>query len=286
MTDELYRLALDTLKKHLEAAGVPYSDDDGDLLVAGHRLGFAIGFESFAQQGDQTIAPLDVQIHLDGDSGDRFRVGTLGVGDDRPTAIRSAIEEWHLLAASAVLAALGAAVGRRRSEPQRKLGGWDLFPGRAGLRGTLPAGLTADGPFYRKLLDTLRKVVVHWPKPAGFELRSIFIMVSTAEGSADVQAAIDGLVDAPLAALLTALEWPCPPEAVSFQAASCCGTRRSKSPQVSQSQFGGASPDYSYKPEALAKENAPSRPLPVGSSQRVRLVWYAPLCEVFWPRSF
>jgi hypothetical protein len=217
MTDELYRLALDTLKKHLEAAGVSFSEDDGDLLVSGHRLALSIGFEGFTRQGEHTIAPLDVQIHLDGDSGDRFRVGTLGVGDDRPTAIRSAIEEWHLLAASAVLAALGAAVGRRRGEPQRKLGGWDLFPGRAGLRGTLPAGLAADGPFYRRLLDTLRRMVAQWPKPAGFELRSIFVMASTAEGSADVQAAIDGLVDAPLAALLSALDWPCPAEPYLFK---------------------------------------------------------------------
>ncbi len=119
MIDELYRLAIDTLKQHLDAAKISYTEDDGDLLVLGHRLGLSIGFESFVRQGTQTIAPLDVQIHLDGDRGDRFRVGTLGVGDDRLAAMRSAIEEWHLLAASPVLAAAGGGAPARRRPRQR-----------------------------------------------------------------------------------------------------------------------------------------------------------------------
>jgi hypothetical protein len=217
MIDELYRLALDTLRRHLDAAGTSYSEEDGDLTVAGHRLGLSIGFEAFAEQGGQTIAPLDVQIHLDGDQGDRFRVGTLGVGDDRLAAMRSAIEEWHLLAAAPVLAALGADVGRRRSEAVRRLAGWDLFAGRAGLRGTLPPGLAPGGEFYGRLLQVLGGAAKGWPKPTGFELRSIFVMVSTAEATPDVQAAIDGFVDAQLAGALAALAWPCPPEPYLFK---------------------------------------------------------------------
>ena len=218
MIDETYRLALDTIKRHLSEAGTPFHEDDGDLTFKGHRLGLSIAFDDFAEQDGQVIAPLDVQIHLDGDSGDRFRMGTLGVGADRPAAIRAAIEEWHLLAAAPLLAALGAEAGaRRRPQPMRRLGWWDLFPGRAGIRGTLPPGLDSGGIFYRLLLDALHKTVTKWTQPAGTALRSIFLMATTAEGTPQIQAAIDGFVDETLTGELAALPWPCPPEPYLFK---------------------------------------------------------------------
>jgi hypothetical protein len=217
LIDELYRLALDTLRNHCDAAGMPYTEDDGDLQLAGHRLGLSITFEGFSRQGNQLIAPLDVQIHLDGDSGDRFRVGTLGIGDDRLSAMRSAIEEWHLLAASAVLTALGADVDKRRKPPLRNLAGWELFPGRAGIRGTLPNGLNPGGIFYRQLLDVLHKHVVAWPHLDVFQLRSIFVMATSAEGQHEIQAAVDGFLQPNLVADLTALPWPSSAEAYLFK---------------------------------------------------------------------
>jgi hypothetical protein len=218
MIDETYRLVLDTIKRHLTEAGTPFREDDGDLTFNGHRLGLSIAFEDFAQQGDQVIAPLDVQIHLDGDSGDRFRMGTLGLGTDRPAAIRAAIEEWHLLAAAPLLAALGAEAGaRRRSEATRRLGSWELFAGRAGIRGTLPAGLNPGGAFYRLLLDSLHKMVMRWTRPSTVAFRSVCLMATTAEGEPQVQAAIDGFVDESLTKELAALPWPRPPEPYLFK---------------------------------------------------------------------
>jgi hypothetical protein len=218
MTDETYRLVLDTLRQHLNEAGVPFREDDGDLIFHRHRLGLSITFDGFTPQEGQLIAPLDVQIHLDGDPGDRFRMGTLGIGPDRLTAIRAAIEEWHMLAAAPLLAALGAEAGTlRRAQTIRRLSGWDLFPGRAGIRGTLPPGLDPGGIFYRMLIESLYKTVLKWPRPTGFELRSIFIMATTAEGEPQIQAAVDGFVDEPLTGELAALPWPRPPEPYLFK---------------------------------------------------------------------
>jgi uncharacterized protein DUF6348 len=218
MIDETYRLVLDTIKRHLSEAGTPFREDDGDLTFNGHRLGLSIAFDDFAQQGEQVIAPLDVQIHLDGDSGDRFRMGTLGVGADRPAAIRAAIEEWHLLAAAPLLAALGAEAGaRRRPQSTPRLGSWDLFAGRAGIRGTLPPGLDPGGSFYRLLLDALRKMVTRWTRPSALALRSICLMATTAEGEPQIQAAIDGYVDESLTKELAALPWPRPEEPYLFK---------------------------------------------------------------------
>ncbi len=218
MIDELYRLALDTLRQHLIAAKLSFREDDGDLYFGGHRLGLSLTFEGFSQQSEQVIAPLDVQIHLDGDPGDRFRVGTLGVGDDRLAAMRAAVEEWHLLAAAPLMDALGAvAVTRRKAQSPRTLAGWDLFPGRAGIRGTLPPGLDPGGIFHRLLLESLYKTVAKWPRPNGFALRSIFVMATTAEGEPQVQAAIDGFVSEPLTQELAALPWPRPPEPYLFK---------------------------------------------------------------------
>ena len=218
MLDETYRLVLDTLRQHLVEAGVSFQEDDGDLNFNGHRLGLSIAFDGFTQQEGHLIAPLDVQIHLDGDPGDRFRVGTLGIGPDRPSAIRSAIEEWHMLAAAPLLTALGAEAGaRRKTQTVRQLAGWDLFPGRAGIRGTLPPGLDPGGIFYRLLLESLYKTILNWPRPTGFELRSIFLMATTAEGDPQIQAAIDGFVNEPLAKELAELPWPRPPAPYLFK---------------------------------------------------------------------
>ena len=146
MIDDVYQAALAAVRHHLDQAGAGYRMDDGEIVVGGHRLGLSIGFDGFAQQGELVLAPLDVQIHLDGDTGDRFRVGTLGVGPDREAAIRDAVSEWHLLAAAPLLAALGAAVEKRRAPTQpQKLNGWELFAGRVGIRGAVPPSLRAGG---------------------------------------------------------------------------------------------------------------------------------------------
>jgi Family of unknown function (DUF6348) len=209
MIEDLYRLAIDALRHHLRQAGQSFTEDDGDLIVADHRLGLSIAFEGFEYQGGQTIAPLDIAIHLDGDTGDRFRVGTLGIGPDQLRAMEAGIAEWHLLAAGPVLAAIGAEAGtRRRDSAPRKLAGWDLFPGRVGVRGSIPAGLQAGGGFFQTLLKAIHQFVSRWETPTHFQLRSIFIMATVADGPAEVQAAVDGFLNAELTEALAALAWP------------------------------------------------------------------------------
>ncbi|MGD9720217.1 MAG: DUF6348 family protein [Pirellulales bacterium] len=209
MIDDFYQAALAAIQHHLDEAGAPYTLDEGELVVSGHRLGLSITFDAFVPQGALVLAPLDVQIHLDGDSGDRFRVGTLGVGRDQATALRDAIGEWHLLAAAPLLAALGAPVEKRRAPaaPQ-KLAGWDLFAGNVGIRGQVPAELRAGREFFQSLMSRLEQIVAQWERPSRWELRSIFFMATVGPTQRDIQAAIDGVVDPPLAELLTGLPWP------------------------------------------------------------------------------
>ncbi len=217
MIDDCYQLALAAIRHHLDEAGAEHTLDDGEIIVHGHRLGLSITFEGFVVEGDKTIAPLDIQIHLDGDSGDRFRMGTLGVGDDQETAMRAAVAEWHLLAAAPVLAALGAGVEPRKTRLPQQLADWDFFPGRVGIRGKMPAELAPSAPFYRQLLHVLRGVVSGWEKPARPTLRSICLLASgTAEGH-EVQAAIDGLLDEGLSGQLAALGWPQGPDAYLYK---------------------------------------------------------------------
>lgn len=209
MIDDCHQAALAAMRHHLDEAGVAYTLDEGELLLGDHRLGLAITFDGFVTQGAHTLAPLDIQIHLDGDNGDRFRVGTLGVGRDPDSAMHEAIAEWHLLAVAPLLAALGAPIENRRgqSRPQQ-LAGWDLFVGRVGIRGQVPPELRAGGAFYRALLEPLKQVVSRWEQPNRFELRSIFFMVTCAPDACEAQAAVDGMVDEDLARALGELSWP------------------------------------------------------------------------------
>ncbi len=209
MIEDFYLAAQAAVRHHLDEAGVAYTIDEGEFLIDGHRLGLSITFEGFVPQGAHTLAPLDVQIHVDGDSGDRFRVGALGVGTDRSSALHEAVSEWHLLALSPLLAALGAPIENRRKQTQpQRLAGWDLFAGRVGIRGKVPPELRLGSPFYRALLEQLRSVVSNWEQPSRFELRSIFFMATCGPGACEIQAAIDGIVNEELAGLLSGLTWP------------------------------------------------------------------------------
>jgi hypothetical protein len=209
MIDDVYQSALAAVRHHLDQAGTPYSLDDGEIAVNGHRLGLSIGFEGFVPQGDLVLAPLDIQIHLDGDTGDRFRVGTLGVGADQATAVRGGVAEWHLLAVAPLLAALGAPVETRRAakEPPR-LGAWDLFAGRVGIRGQVPPALRGSNTFFTHLVEQLRGVVIKWEVPNRFQLRSIYFMATRTPEQVEVEAAVDGLVNPDLAKVLTSISWP------------------------------------------------------------------------------
>ncbi len=217
MIDDLYQAAFTTLKHHLDEAGVSYSIDDGELVVDSHRIGIAISFDGCAQQGDQMLAPLDIQIHVDGDSGDRFRVGALGVGPDPAKALRDAISEWHTLAVWPLFSALGAEVETRRGQQKPQvLAGWDVFPGRIGIRGTVPSGLMQGGTFYRPLFERLKQLVAKWEQPHRFTLHSIYIM-ATCSTAAEVQAAVDGIVDEELVSLLQGLSWPTGPDTYLYK---------------------------------------------------------------------
>jgi hypothetical protein len=208
MIDDVYQAALAAIRHHLDEAGASYTLDDGEVLLDEHRLGLAVAFDGFVQQGDLTLAPLDIQIHLDGDTGDRFRVGTLGVGRDRQAAINAGIAEWHMLAVAPLLAALGAPVEKRRAPPPQRLAGWELFAGRAGIRGPFPPELRAGSKFFGALVEKLRDTAAKWDRPSRPQLRSMYFMATCGEGASEIEAAVDGMVDAPLAESLAGLSWP------------------------------------------------------------------------------
>ncbi len=71
----------------------------------------------------------------------------------------------------------------------------------------MPAGLSAGSPFYRALLERLKQIVAKWEQPPRFTLHSMYLM-ATCDTATEVQAAVDGLVDEELIALLTGLPWP------------------------------------------------------------------------------
>jgi hypothetical protein len=179
MAVDFHRLALLALVHHLNEAEVEYQRQGDELVVDSHRLSLTANFERFEKQGSEIIAPLDVELHVDREWGDRFRVGTLGVGATEAMAAEAAVSEWHLLAASPVLSALGAVVANRRpSAMPPELAGWQLFAGRAGIRGPMPKELFPGSQLYRILLEALRQRIAAWEEPDAFELRSIFVMAT------------------------------------------------------------------------------------------------------------
>jgi hypothetical protein len=95
-----------------------------------------------------------------------------------------------------------------KPEQAHKFGAWELFPGRAGIRGSAPFTAASGAVFYRELFGQLRKLAATWSKPPRFELRSVYMLATQAEGAFELQAAVDGYVNDKLGEALTALSWP------------------------------------------------------------------------------
>ena len=159
MIDETYRLVFDTLRQHLTEAGVPFREDDGDLIFRGHRLGLSITFDGFTPQEEPAHRAAGCADSSRRRSGRPFSDGNARHRADRLTAIRSAIEEWHVLAAAPLLAALGSG-GRHAAVDRRRSGSWPAgtcFPAGPASAARCPPGLDPGGIFYRLLIESLYK---------------------------------------------------------------------------------------------------------------------------------
>ena len=208
-TAEIHRLSLQAMEQHLRAADAEYVLEEGEVrLASGHHVGLSIVFEDFVKQGEQTLAPIEWQIHVDASDDDKFAAGAIGVGSDEASALSSAVDEWYTLFATPVLSALGAEVVRRRTSTSQKLALWQMYPGQAGFRGTVPPALTGDGQLFREILMRLRDTVAAWPQEEHWQIRSMFVMASVEKDQVDIQAAVDGALETELIARLAKLDWP------------------------------------------------------------------------------
>ncbi len=207
MIEDIYRLACERLRTELASVGVPHQEEDGDLLVGNHRLALSLRFDGFIAQGNEWLAPLEIQMAVDHFDPGRFAVGVLGVGRQHADALRAAIDQWWALAARAVLASLDPRVGGTRV-PKLDWGGWTVVAGEVALRGRVPSALRPQSPLLRGLLETLAAEVADWTVPPGDELKSLAVVVSWAEAQLEVQGAVDGLIDPALTQQLQRLPWP------------------------------------------------------------------------------
>ncbi len=202
MIEDVYQHAMERLRGQLTRRGVAFQDDEGELLVAGRRLALAVSSEGLVEQAGQVLAPLEIQLHVDGNSGDRFLIGTLGVGRNQSEAFLAAIDEWFQLAGDPVLRALlGDASGQT-------CGDWHAWAGQAVFRGQAPAVLRPGGSVFRQLVAELARQISQWPAPPVPTFRSATVVAAWAEGRLDLQAAIDGALDANWHDQVVHLAWP------------------------------------------------------------------------------
>lgn len=205
MIDEIYQEALAYLRDELSTRGIPFVDDEGELVFAGHRLGLAVQFDGYLPQGRRVLAPLEIQICLNQGEPGRFAVGTIGEGGDQREARRAALDEWFALAALPVLEALAESAGKTS---RLDWGAWQAFPGQASFRGRVPAGMKLTAPLYRELLTRLAGEVADWTRPPHDDLKSVGVMVAWAEGEWQIQTTVDGQLDGSLAAEFGQVDWP------------------------------------------------------------------------------
>ncbi len=97
------------------------------------------------------------------------------------------------------------------------MAGWNLSLAEWGFVAKLPPELDPAAPFFRTVLEALRGLVSGWPETKNFVLRSICLLVTASGQQPEVQAAIDGMLDAELTATLAKLPWPSPPDAYLYK---------------------------------------------------------------------
>ena len=228
MTDDFYPTGV--WRRCGTSSTMPASDyqaDDGELIVAGHRLGVSVTFDGFVQQGEQVIAPLEIQLHLDGDEGNKFRMGTLGIGHD--SAARHAGGRGRMAFAGCRSGAgrAGGAGEHAPLAPAAQVGRLELFSRPVGRPRQAAGRARSVGPFLSlgagsaarrgERLARGRRFCLAFDLPAGRGQRCRAV---------EVQAAVDGMLDAELTAALAGSGWPRPAEAYLYKQLFVLGSEK------------------------------------------------------------
>lgn len=184
--------------------------ENGHVISGGKKMTFAAVSERALEHQGQFIQAARVEVSVDGVAVPALTFGSIGMGKSREEADKMAILEWYMAAGKAVIEA----VGRQKAEIE--MGGFSVYPGHTGIRGTPPEGwLQGEAGMHPKIL---KELLPHLPKDASTV--AIDLKMTMQPGSAlDGQCLINGQSSEVAVEAMKRLDWPRSGDAYMFKQA-------------------------------------------------------------------
>lgn len=173
----------------------------GDTVQIGaHTLALAPKIDQVTDVPSGGVAAaVSVSCKLDGVALRAFTAGSVGIDTSREVALVTAADEWTMQYGMPMVDALAA------KPPKLAHGGYQIYAGPAGIRGSKPDGLeTLDADFFRTVEPALATL---FPSKSGLHALSI-TAVREPDGRVDGEFRVDGEVSEPLKKLAVQMTWP------------------------------------------------------------------------------
>jgi hypothetical protein len=198
-SDPLSRELTTLLQQAATSKEANFQYEDGQVVCRGKKATFTVVSEQAIEHQGRSIQAARIEVSVDGVPVPELAFGSVGVGTSRQDADQTAIREWYMAAGKAVIDAIG------RQKPEGEVGGFAVYAGLMGVRGTAPGGwLQGDAAMNTKILHVL---LPHLPKDASTV--SIDLKVAVQPGSApDGECRINGQPSPAAMEAVKRLDWP------------------------------------------------------------------------------
>jgi hypothetical protein len=197
-SDDSQRLSETFAAKLAKASGVCTSAST--VKIGEHTLALITQVEQVETAPDgRVVAGVKVSCKLDGTPVESLTSGSVGIDSSRDAALVTAAEEWAMQYGTPIVDVLSA------KAPALQSGGYNVYAGPAGIRGSKPDGLSeVNSSFFRTIEPALPTLI---PSKAG--LHSITITAARSDdGSIDGEFRVDGQVSDQLKKLALQAKWP------------------------------------------------------------------------------
>jgi hypothetical protein len=206
-----------SLARIFRAVGLAANEEGPVVVAASRRIGVAARVSNRGRREDEHFLAADFDISIDGRRIPTFGAGTVGLGDTRDDARKTAAAEWAIQYGAPIGFALAARLGAdsppQKADPLRpfyakvEIGGQTLFHGPPALRGKVDLASTMSDEFVSRVVAVVVPVLRQTAPIA--EHRSANVQVVVQDSTvASGECRVDGVVSPVLLQVVSKLPWP------------------------------------------------------------------------------
>jgi hypothetical protein len=194
--DESQRLSAQCAQILAKSFGV--SSSGNSVKIAGHTISTTAAVEQGEKRDDKFAIGVRISIEVDGRAVPALTSGGVGIDSSREAALTTALDEWSAGYGTPIVEAIA------RRQPALSAGGFDVYAGPTGIRGTKPDHL---GDIHAPLFAIVTPELSQLATPSTMHAMTL-MLVRDRSGAVDGEFRVDGAVSERLKQLALKVTWP------------------------------------------------------------------------------